>query len=191
MLSSTLMHVSQGLGPKCSPLSRPSLSGRGQIQELWEFSIHAAVGAVVPHLWLTLACLTAQHVGPNKHTLICTLYEYSDTAVCDTEIAAGVLGPHRYPSAMPGQKPLHLGQDRPSRAHPGPESPHIPPVTPSTQRWSKTQWTPLAARSRSTMTVSVCHHNGDEIFGCMALKTSEMAINLIIFSHKHAPLDSK
>lgn len=53
--------------------------------------------------------------GPNKLTLICTLYEYSDTAVCDTEIAAGVLGPHRYPSAMPGQKPLHLGQGRPSR----------------------------------------------------------------------------
>ncbi len=73
----------------------------------------------------TLACLTAHHVGPNKHTLICTLYEYSDTAVCDTQIAAGVLGPHRYHSAMPGQKPLHLGQNRPSRpwqARPGPGS---------------------------------------------------------------------
>lgn len=61
------------------------------------------------------ACWTVRHVGPNKHTLICALYEYSDTAVCDTEIAAGVFGPLRYPRAMPGQKPLHLGQDRPSR----------------------------------------------------------------------------
>lgn len=73
-----------------------------------------------PHLRLlgqfdTLACLTAHHVGPNKRTLIYRLYEYSHTAVCDTEIAAGALGPRRYPGAMPGQKPLHLGQDGPSR----------------------------------------------------------------------------
>lgn len=52
--------------------------------------------------FLNWVCLKAQHRGPNKYTLIYTLYEYSDTAVCDTEIAAGVLGPHRYPSAMPG-----------------------------------------------------------------------------------------
>lgn len=85
----------------------------------------------------TLASSTACHVGPNKLPLIHALYEYSDTAVCDTEIAAGVLGPHRYPSAMPGQKTLHLGQDRPSRpwqTHPGPESTQIPPVTPFDNR---------------------------------------------------------
>lgn len=39
----------------------------------------------------------ARHVGPNKQTLICPLYEYSDTAVCDTQIAAGELGPPQIP----------------------------------------------------------------------------------------------
>lgn len=67
-----------------------------------------------------------------EHTLIFPLYEYSDTAVCDTEIAAGVLEPHRYTNAMPGQKLQHLGQDGLSRLWQAPESPRIPPVTPST-----------------------------------------------------------
>lgn len=101
-----------GLSRHCFPLS--SLSFRQKLDSGIAFTLHytymTSLGSFT--LW---ACLTAHHVGPNKHTLICPLYEYSDTAVCDTEIAAGVLGPHRYPSAMPGQKLLHLGQDRLSR----------------------------------------------------------------------------
>lgn len=53
----------------------------------------------------------------------------------------------------------------PKRAQPalaGPESPQIPPVTPSTHGGQLYEH-PLAACSRSVMTPSVCHCSGDEI----------------------------
>lgn len=60
--------------------------------------------------------MTAQHVWLNRQDIILVpflLYEYSHTAVCDMQIAAGELGPpNRYPGATPGQKLRHTGQGR-------------------------------------------------------------------------------
>lgn len=72
----------------------------GGSDDIYACGAHAVCGV----LWLStlelgshtqcpLACLKAHQVGPNKHTLICALYEYSDTAVCDGEIAAGAFVP--------------------------------------------------------------------------------------------------
>lgn len=74
-----------------------------------------------------------RHVGPNKHTSICTLYEYSDTAVCDTEIAAALPGPHRYPVPCLDRSCSIWAKAGPASAwqdHPGPESPQIQATTP-------------------------------------------------------------
>lgn len=77
------------------------------LRQLFYFLTFWAISTLWPARW--------HHVGPNKPTLIYSLYEYSDPAVCDTKIAAGVLGPLRCPPAMPGHGPQHLGQGGLSR----------------------------------------------------------------------------
>ncbi|TNN87297.1 hypothetical protein EYF80_002499 [Liparis tanakae] len=116
------------------------LSGRRSLASCW--MLKESVPRTVP-LCLSASLLAGSY--PSCPVMSVEIYlswqgfswpdvrDSDDTAVCDTEIAAGVLGPHRYPSAMPGQKTLHLGQDGPGRpwqTHPGPESTQIPPVTP-------------------------------------------------------------
>lgn len=83
--------------------------------------------------------MTAHHVWPNKQDIILApflLYEYSHTAVCDTQIAAGELGPQQIPWCHAWTEAAARG---PRQAHGTPLTHWIPPVTPSTPHRSTQQ----------------------------------------------------
>lgn len=75
--------------------------------------------------------MTAQHVWLNGQDIILVpflLYEYSHTAVCDMQIAAGELGP---PTDTLVPRLDRSCGTRAKAGSPCPAHPKIPPVTPS------------------------------------------------------------